>query len=142
MRCGILVLMALFAGCGLGGGSSDGGATAAGDGATPAVHVLVSNTPQSVPPGTQAGLGPFQLPAGATVTFTLADATGYDTMNVGVVDASTLSGLYPVAYGAQNGVSSTTGTTPALPAGSYDLVVQCLDIITACTFNLTLTTTY
>jgi len=140
MRVPSLVLLSLLAGCGLGNGSDDGGTS--GDAPARAAHVLVSNAPQAVPPGTQAGLGPFQLPAGATVTFTLADSTGYDTMNVGVVDAATLNGLYPVAYGAQNGVSSTTGTTPALPAGSYALVVQCLDILTSCAFNLTLVATY
>ncbi len=140
MRRALFVLIALASGCGLGNGSDDGGTS--GDAQPRTAHTLVSNAAQAVPPGTQAGLGPFQLPAGATVTFTLADATGYDTMNVGVVDASTLNGLYPVAYGAQNGVASTTGTTPALPAGSYDLVVQCLDVLTACSFNLTLVATY
>lgn len=140
MRCGVFVLIGLLAGCGLGKDTGDGGAS--GDGAVPSVHVLVANAPQAVPAQTQSGLGPFSLPAGATVTFTLADVSGYDTMNVGVVDASTLNGLYPVAYGAQNGITSTTGTTPALPAGSYVLVVQCLDILTACSFNLTLSATY
>jgi hypothetical protein len=142
MRCLAFVLIALVAGCGLGSGTSDGGSSSPGDGAKPAVHVLVSNAPQSILPQIQAGLGPFTFPAGATVTYTLADSTGYDTMNVGVVDASTLNGIYPVSYGTQNGVSSTTGTTPALPAGAYDLVVQCLNVLTACTFNLTLTATY
>ncbi|HXJ21193.1 MAG TPA: hypothetical protein VMT03_13255 [Polyangia bacterium] len=140
MRSAIFLLFALVAGCGLGAGTSDGGVP--GDAQPAVVHVLVSNTPQNVPAQTQSALGPFQLPAGATVTFTIADSSGYDTMNVGVVDASTLNGLYPVAYGAQNGISSTTGTTPALAAGSYVLVVQCLDILTSCSFNLTLTATY
>jgi hypothetical protein len=139
MRFGVLGLIALIAGCGLGTGSGDGGVS---EGHVPTPHTLVANTPQSVPGGTQSGLGPFQLPAGATVTYTLADITGYDTMNVGVVDASTLNGLYPVSYGTQNGVSNTTATTPALPAGSYALVVQCLDVLTSCSFYLTVTATY
>jgi hypothetical protein len=139
MRCGVLVLIASIAGCGLGTGTGDGGVS---EGHVPTPHTLVANAPQSVPAGTQSGLGPFSLPAGATVTYTLADITGYDTMNVGVVDASTLDGLYPVAYGAQNGVSNTSNTTPALPAGSYALVVQCLDVLTSCSFYLTLTATY
>ena len=140
MRPILFGLIALAAACGLGNGASDAGSSA--DAPAPAVHVLVSNAPQGVPAQTQAGLGPFSLPAGATVTYTIADTSGYDTMSVGVVDASTLNGLYPVAYGAQNGVSSTTGTTPALPAGSYDLVVQCLNVLTSCAFNLTLIATY
>jgi hypothetical protein len=140
MRYLVVVLIALAAGCGLGKDTSDGGTTGDAPGRT--VHVLVSNAPQAVPAQTQSGLGPFTLPAGATVTYTLADSTGYDTMNVGVVDASTLNGLYPVSYGTQNGVSSTTGTTPALPAGAYDLVVQCLDFLTSCAFNLSLSATY
>ena len=63
-------------------------------------------------------------------------------MDVGIVTASSAQTSSPVGYGIQQNVSSTTGTTPALPAGNYVLLVQCANIIDDCIFDATVSATY
>jgi hypothetical protein len=122
-------------GCGSGGGSGN-----------PTVHTFLSNDPNSVPAGTMLAVGPFSVPTGAFVDFSIVDTPtgiGDDTMDVGVAtDASVQTGGTLVGYGMQSGVSSTTGSTPALPAGDYDFIIQCRNILDDCIFDLTLSATY
>jgi hypothetical protein len=117
-----------------------------GSSGDPTVHSFLSNDPNTVPAGQSLGVGPFTLPSGATVSYSVVDTPtgiGNDSMDVGVVtDASFAGGGQLVAYGLMQGVSSTSGATPPLPADDYDLLVQCRNVIDDCIFNLTVSATY
>jgi hypothetical protein len=134
-RLAMAVALLLFAGC---------GGTTAGDGNPPTVHQLSSGTGH-VPANQTLAVGPWSLPTGATVDFTIVDTptgVGPDTMDIGIVTAASAQTSSPQGYGVQRNVSSTTGTTPALPAGGYDLLVQCFNIVDDCIFDATVNATY
>jgi len=128
-----LVVVAL-AGC---GSSNDAG--------TPTRHSITNSQAEQIPTNTQIAIGPFSVPASAQVAYVLVDTpigVGYDTMDVAVVtDASANTGT-PVGYGIQQNVSSTSGATPPLPAGTYDLLVQCFNLADDCAFQATIEATY
>jgi hypothetical protein len=90
-------------------------------------------------------LGPFTVPSGATVDYSIVDmpyGVGPDTMDVGVATNASAETASPVVYGVQNNVASTSGATPPLPAGTYDLLVQCVNLVDNCVFDVTLNATY
>lgn len=132
----VTAIMMLTVGCGSGSGGGGG----------PTVHTFLSNDPNSVPANQQLAIGPFTVPTGAVVNFSIVDTPtgiGDDSMDVGVAtDASVLGGGQLVGYGMQSDVASTSGSTPPLPGGDYDFVVQCFNILDDCIFNLTLSATY
>jgi hypothetical protein len=126
--CAVLALI----GC---GGSGSGGPGTS----TPIVHSIDSNN-QRVAVNMSLAIGPFDLPAAATVTYTIKDmpsGIGNDSMNFVVVSDAMVQGnsAQLAGYGLQNGVSSTHIVTPQLPADSYDLVAQCNNIVDDCLFN-------
>lgn len=127
----------------VGCGSSGSGP---GGGYTPTVHSLDSGSGQ-VAAGEALAIGPWSLPSGATVTYTITDTPtgiGNDTMDFVVVsDAMVQAGVTTLAgYGLRQNVSSTSATTTPLPADVYDLAVICNNIIDDCLFNATVTAFY
>lgn len=135
--CAVLALI----GCGGSGSGGPGGTTY-----TPTVHSVDSSN-QRVAVNMSLAIGPFDLPAGATVTYTITDmpsGIGNDTMNFVVVSDAMVRGnsAQLAGYGLQNGVSSTHIVTPQLPADSYDLVAQCNNIVDDCLFNDAITAYY
>jgi hypothetical protein len=136
-----LAAWAVVALCGCGGSGSGGPG-----GYTPTVHSIDSSN-QRVAVNMSLAIGPFDLPAGATVTYTITDmptGIGSDTMNFVVVSDAMVRGnsAQLTGYGVQNGVSSTHIVTQQLPADSYDLVAQCGNIIDDCLFNDVITAYY
>jgi hypothetical protein len=144
--------LALVVGCGSEGGGGTGGSGGTGGAgggggtpATPTAHTLASNQGEVIATNTMVTIGPFTVPANATVDYTILDTptgVGNDTIDVGVATAASASTSSPVAYGIMQNVSTTTGVTPPLPAGSYDLLVQCANLVDNCVFQVTLTATY
>lgn len=135
-RAGLLLLVGAMA-CGAaacGGGSSG-----------PVIHTIANNALTSTPAGTQILIGPFTVPSGAVVDYAITDTPtgiGSDTMDVGVAVDATVDSAAPTVYGGQMNVSSTSGTSGALPAGAYDLLVNCNNLIDDCIFDVTVTATY
>lgn len=135
MRRGLWVLACAVAtgmmACGGGGGTS--------------VHAIATNQSESTPAGTQILIGAFAVPNGAVVNYSIVDTPtgiGSDTMDVGVaVDATADTGA-PTVYGGQTNVSSTTGSTQPLPADTYDLLINCNNIVDPCIFTASVTATY
>lgn len=137
---------------GSGGGGGGGGSSGSGGGGgavlppQPTDHVVDdTGVLRDVKSGQRFILGPFSVPAGATVTYTLTDmptGVGVDSMNAGVVEDSESQAANPTAWGEAAGVSSTEQTTPALAAGSYDLLVKCANIIDDCFFTDSVTAFY
>jgi hypothetical protein len=131
MAASVVVLVA-FLGCGGGGGSGTASVV-------PTVHDVDSGD-QRAAIGTLV-IGPFTLPGGATVTYTIVDkptGLGSDTMDFQITSAN---GSGP-AYGEKTGVSSTGATTSALPADDYALVARCRNIVDDCFFGETITAIY
>lgn len=126
-------------GCGLALGvmaCGSGGAT---------VHAITTNQSESTPAGTQLAIGPFSLPSGAVVDYSIVDTPtgiGNDSMDVGVAVDATAASSAPTVYGAQTGVSSTSGRTQPLPADTYDLLIACNNIVDDCIFQATVSATY
>jgi hypothetical protein len=134
----VCVVLALV-GC---GGSDSGGPGVP----MPSVHAIDSGN-QRVTVGGSLAIGPFALPAGATVTYTITDmptGIGSDTMNFVVVSDAMVRGnsAQLAGYGVQNGVSSTNIVTQQLPADSYDLVAECNNLIDDCFFSDVITAYY
>ncbi len=120
-----------------------GGGTEGPSSATPTVHLL-SQGNQTVSVGQGLAFGPFTVPEGATVTFSIVDqptGIGSDTIHAGIVVDSTLAASNPTTFGYQEG-SSIQATTPALPAGAYDFAITCHNISDPCIFGQTLTALY
>jgi hypothetical protein len=63
-------------------------------------------------------------------------------MTVGIATQATAQASNPTLFAAQTDVSSTTGTTPSLSAGAYDLYVACHNIVDDCIFDETVTGFY
>ena len=126
----------------IGCGSSGGGPGTS----QPTIHTLDSGSGQ-VPAGDALAIGPWPLPSGATVTYTIIDTPtgiGSDTMDFVVAsDAMVQAGVTTIAgYGVRNNVASTSATTETLPADVYDLVAICHNIIDDCIFTATITAYY
>ncbi len=151
MRRFVVVAALALIGCGGGTGDPGGSGGAGGSGGTggtfhqPTVHAIANSQGENIAASQQVALGPFTVPTGATVTYYIVDTPtgiGSDTMDVGVVSNSTVNSSSPVGYGVQQNVSSTSGTTPALPADTYDLLVQCFNLVDNCIFQATIDATY
>jgi hypothetical protein len=144
----LVALVVAVMGCGSGGGSgtpTGGGPGGGGTGHQPVDHALATDAPESMPAQTQLTLGTFTVPAAAIATYTIIDTpygVGPDTMDVGVATAASAQTSSPVAYGIQQNVSSTSGSTQPLPAGDYALLVQCVNLVDNCVFEVSLTATY
>lgn len=143
MRRELCVTCAVFALIGCGGSSGTG---TGGPGYTPTVHGIDS-TNQRVAVNMSLSIGPFDLPMGGAVTYTITDmpsGIGNDTMNFVVVSDAMVKGnsAQLSGYGVQTGVSSTHIVTPQLPADSYDLVAQCNNLVDDCLFNDVITAYY
>lgn len=165
-KLALALLLGGAVGCGGGDGPSDGtggqpagtggyrvvtGTGGAGGGtggqtASPTVHLIDANGGLRTLKAEQVQVvGPFTVPDGATVTYTITDmptGIGVDTMNAGIATDATVQASNPTAYGVAAGVSSTEQTTPALPAGAYDLLVKCANLVDDCYFTDQVTATY
>lgn len=144
-----LVGLLLCGAVGCGGGSGDPGGTGGGGGIVrpqPTDHIVDdTGDVRDVQAGQRFILGPFQVPAGATVTYILSDMPvgfGADSMNAGVVSDAESQATNPTAWGEVAGASSTQQITPALAAGTYDLLVKCANVIDDCFFTDTITAYY
>jgi hypothetical protein len=130
-------------GCGAAADGTDGSATV-----TPTNHPIdASSTAKRVQVNGQLAIGPFALPSGATVTYTITDmpsGIGNDTMNFVVVSDEMVKAQSTqlTGYGVKTSVSSTTATTLPVPADSYDLVAQCNNLVDDCFFTDTVTAFY
>lgn len=137
----LLSALALVAiGC---GGTTNDNPGAAGYVAT--AHVITAAQTEQIPTNRQVAIGPFSVPSGAVVDFTIADApigVGFDTMDVGIVTDASVDSTAPVGYGIKENVSSTSGETQPLPAGAYDLLVQCANFVDDCRFQAGIVATY
>ena len=130
------------------GGGSGGDGNTGGTGGTrppePTTH-LIDQQGFTVPAGQAIVVGPYTVPSGATITYQITDTPtgiGLDSMNVGIAIGATAQATNPTLFAAQTGVSSATGTTPALSAGPYDLYVACRNIVDNCIFDETVTGYY
>lgn len=137
MRRRILAVLGGAMFCGLGACGGGGGG--------PIVHVIANNEPHSTPAGTQMLIGPFSVPSGTVVDYSIVDTPtgiGSDTMDVGVAVDATVDSATPTVYGGQTGVSSVSGSSPPLPAGTYDLLINCNNFVDDCIFDVTVSATY
>jgi hypothetical protein len=116
----------------------------------PTTHLLDSSD-QRIAANTLNGVGPFYLPDGGTITYTITDTPSVsviDTMNVFIVSHSTYVAQFMSqpkqlpGYAAEIDVSSVTATTPELPVDSYDLAVYCFNLINDCLFHDEITALY
>jgi hypothetical protein len=122
-RC--LVGLGLLALPGLGCGSSSDG---------PVTYTLDQGSNQ-VPVGYVAPIGPFSVPSGAIISYSIRDTPegfGADSMTFAID---------PGAYAYLSG-SSVTASTPPLPGGSYYLDITCDNIADDCFFDDQITATY
>ena len=105
-------------------------------------HVLVSDVSETVGAGQCAPVeGPFAVPDGATMEYTLTDIDDTDDMNVGVIDDAA-GCSFSDGYGVELDTASVDGSTGPVPAGSYDFVVQCNNLANDCLFSLTWSASY
>ena len=134
-KAGLLVLVVAMS-CGMAACGGSSGRT---------IHTIANNEPTSTPAGTQILIGPFTVPSGAVVDYSIADTPtgiGSDAMDVGVAVDATVDSAAPTVYGGQMDVSTTSGSSGSLPAGAYDLLINCNNLIDDCIFDVTVTATY
>jgi len=121
---GVLWGAFVFAG-GAGCGTSDSG---------PQTYVLDRDSNQ-VAVGALAAIGPFSVPSGAIIDYTIIDRP------VGIGADSMTSSIDPGGYAMRSG-SSLSGSTGPLPAGYYYLDVSCENLIDDCYFDDEVRATY
>ena len=124
---GAVALLSLI-GCGGGGGRNN----------TRVETDWVVNVTDSLPAGYAACVeGPYTIPDGATIVFDVSDAY-QDAMDVSVVpDGSSCDGTS--GYGAlssSNWAGTGSSETQTLPAGNYDLAVNCNNFVSDCVFTV------
>jgi hypothetical protein len=102
----------------IGCGTSDGG---------PQTYVLDRDS-NHVAVGALASIGPFSVPSGATIDYSIVDTP------VGIGSDSLTSSIDPGGYTARSGSSISAATGP-LPAGYYYLDVSCDNILDDCYFD-------
>lgn len=149
---GVLVAVAACGGGdGGGGGNATGGTsnTMSGTGGAPPYVPMVrtlSNDVRRVNVGVDGAIGPFVLPMTGTLTWQIVDmATGIgsDTLSAEIAaDAEVRPGPVVTPYARQVNFVNSTATTPPLPAGSYDVVIRCGNIVDDCLFQLIVTGFY
>jgi hypothetical protein len=107
-------------------------------------HTLVSNVPEAVSAGTCAIIeGPYHVPSGATMDYTVDDVDDTDYMDVGIIDDYDSDSCdFSYAHGALLNVASARTGTEELSSGNYDFMVACNNAFQTCEFTLTWTATY
>jgi hypothetical protein len=106
-------------------------------------HTLVSDDSVDIPAGSCVVVeGPFNLPSGATNDYTINDHGNGDAMDVTIVDDSFPGCDFADGYGTDNVGGSFSSGTGAVPAGSYDFVVQCDNAVDDCQFDLSWSANY
>lgn len=118
--------------------------TAAGCGSKSATALtpLVSNVNEAVAAGDCVPLeGPYTLPSGAEMSYSIIDADDADDMDVAVIDDAA-GCAFSEGYGVALDVASVNARTGPVPAGDYDFVVHCNNLIYDCVFRLTWTASY
>ena len=105
-------------------------------------YTLVSNVSEAVAPGDCVPVeGPYRIPSGASMDFSIVDIDDTDDMDVSVIDDAA-GCSFADGYGGILNTASVNGTTGRVPAGNYDFVVHCNNIFSNCLFSLTWTATY
>lgn len=105
-------------------------------------HTLVSAVSEAVAPGSCVPIeGPFPVPSGATMDYTVVDIDDTDDMDVAIIDDSLGCNLAN-GYGVNLDVASVSSGTGDLPDGNYDFVVWCHNLYSSCLFSLSWTATY
>ncbi len=128
---GVALIAAALLGIGCGSGSS-----------STVDHTLVSNASEEVPPGACVPVeGPYSLPDGADMAFSIADVDDTDDMDVGVIDDS-LGCDFSSGYGVVLDAASVNSSADNLPVGSYDLIVNCRNVVTSCIFSVSWSASY
>ena len=115
----------------------------------PTVHVIdQGGDSRVIAAGGRLAIGPFTVPVGATVTYSITDTPagiGADTMDF-VIAASSMASNPPTVqlqgYGVENNVATVSTTTIALPAGTYRLFAICANVADQCIFTDTITALY
>jgi hypothetical protein len=106
-------------------------------------HFLVSSRAESVPAGYCGPVeGPFFLPDGAVNDYTVSDNGTYDIMDVTIVDFYTYGCGLGVGHGTEYSITSISSSTGSVPAGNYDFVVNCKNLVLDCQFFLDWTANY
>lgn len=120
----VLLVTIGLASCGGGGG---GGRGPAG----PATYTLQGATDLDIPAGTCVivNASPEEIPASATVTYSLSDRYGDDAMEVAVVPSSDTCQFTGFVDDYITGSASDSGD---VPAGTYDLDVICQNVVQDC----------
>ena len=123
---GVCTLLGAFAASALiGCGTSDSG---------PQTYILDRDS-NNVAVGALASIGPFSVPSGAIIDYTIVDRP------VGIGADSMTSSIDPGGYAARSGSSLSASTGP-LPAGYYYLDVSCENLIDDCYFDDEVRATY
>jgi hypothetical protein len=105
-------------------------------------HTLVSNLSEEVGPGACAPVeGPYAVPDGTSMDYTITDIDDTDSMDVGIIDDA-FGCSFSSGYGVQANVASVTSGDDGLVAGNYDFVVHCRNFVTSCVFALSWSATY
>ena len=120
----------LFAGC------------AAKAGASGSTHTLVDGLSEQVSAGGCAAVeGPYAVPDGASMDYTVTDIDDTDDMDVAIIaDAAGCS--FSAGFGVALDVASVKGGDDNLPGDSYDFVVRCNNGVLPCQFSLDWSATY
>ncbi len=127
MTTGIAGVLLLAVGCGSPGATD---------------YTLVSNVVEEVAPGDCVPVeGPYPIPSGASMDFSIVDFDDTDDMDVSVIDDAA-GCSFADGYGGILNTASVSYTTGRVPAGNYDFVVHCNNIFSSCLFSLTWTATY
>jgi hypothetical protein len=142
-RTSILQLAGILIAAGIGCGNTSNPAVPDGSTNTPASHALDNGTYQ-VTKNYRGHVGPYTLPEGATITYTITDMPkgAPDMMDVLVVSDDMIMLPSYIGYGVRAGVSSVTATTEPLPADTYDLAFFCNNTAVDCVLGYMLTASY
>ncbi|HEX3697976.1 MAG TPA: hypothetical protein VH374_21560 [Polyangia bacterium] len=127
LLCGLI-----FAAGGCHGAGSGGGGT----------HVLASDISEEVLPGDCAPIeGPYAVPDGTSMDYTVTDLDGTDDMDVAIIDDAD-GCSFATGYGVQFDVASISSGDDSMAAGNYDFVVRCRNVFSSCLFSLSWSASY
>jgi hypothetical protein len=127
MMIGAAALLVAGAGCGSSG---------------PPGHTLIDGIGESVPAGSCLAVeGPYGIPSGATMSYSISDIDDTDDMDVGVIDDA-FGCDFSSGYGVVLDTASVSSGTGSVPAGNYDFVVSCNNLFNTCLFSLTWSASY
>jgi hypothetical protein len=127
MRIAALGMATVLMGCGVNAGVE---------------HSLVYNVTEAVAAGTCVPVeGPYAIPSGASLDYTVVDVDGTDHMDIGMIDDAR-GCAFNSGYGVYLDAASLRAGADNVPAGNYDFVVGCNNFFNDCVFSLTWTATY